>query len=358
MSQYRTCEGGRCVSRGIFRAAPNEPPAASEWAPDGTFPISSPLYIVWVYGTRRDAWRTIPGTAPGAWESLMAAINTSTCLWLHGYVVPQNTTRDLTGLTAVSLGPPLDSRSALVRSCCTCSSASRTRYIFYWWTFLTNQETPRLSIKLGDYPLAPTKLTVWNPGHFFFFSPLHLRILKGSITKQKSATIKTWQTKISCLNKTTFPNQKSPNSREAIKKAFKTASLQFRGGSRPNVVQTAKATKRKPTKTQQLWRAQNSKLMLSGRDNTPVGSVRSNEHSYTTRCQVTQNTSAWAAWNARFCAIVPSTVKMCQWSGEPCLMWRAQNFMGKTKKNLNLLKLPWYFSMFIQMTFLLSSKCT
>lgn len=209
----------------------------------------------------------------------MAAINTSTCLWLHSYVVPQNTTRDLTGLTAVSLGPPLDSRSALVRSCCTCSSASRTRYIFYWWTFLTNQETPRLNIKLGDYPLAPTNLTVWNPGHFFFFF-LICGFWRAAITKQKSAAIKTWQTKISCLNKTTFPNQKSPNSREAIKKAFKTASLQFRGGSRPNVVQTAKATKRKPTKTQQLWRARTQSSCCLGaiippseaciRTNTPI----------------------------------------------------------------------------------------
>lgn len=59
-------------------------------------------------------------------------------------------------------------------------------------------------------------------------------------------------TKISCLDKTMFPNQKSPNSKEAIKRVFKTASLQFRGGSLPNVVQTAKAAKRKPTKTQQL----------------------------------------------------------------------------------------------------------
>lgn len=64
MSQYRTCERGRCVSRGIFRAAPNEPPAASEWAPVGTFPISSPLYIVWVYGTRRDAWANYPWHSP------------------------------------------------------------------------------------------------------------------------------------------------------------------------------------------------------------------------------------------------------------------------------------------------------
>lgn len=54
------------------------------------------------------------------------------------------------------------------------------------------------------------------------------------------------------FGQTTFPNQKSPNSKEPIKTVLKTASLQFRGGSLPNVVQTAKATKRKPTKTQQL----------------------------------------------------------------------------------------------------------
>lgn len=51
---------------------------------------------------------------------------------------------------------------------------------------------------------------------------------------------------------TTFPNQKSPNSKESIKTVFKTASLQFTGGFLPNVAQTAKATERKPTETQQL----------------------------------------------------------------------------------------------------------
>lgn len=110
-----------------------QPPASGLQSEPSPFPAHR---VVWVYGTRRDAWRAVPGTAPGAWEPLMAAINTSTCLWLHSYVVPQHTTRELTGLTAVSPEPPFDSRPALVRSRCTCSSASRTRYVFYWRTFL------------------------------------------------------------------------------------------------------------------------------------------------------------------------------------------------------------------------------
>lgn len=140
--------------------------------------------VVWVYGTRRDAWRAIPGTASGAWEPLMAAINTSTCLWLHSYVVPQNTTRDLTGLTAVSPGPPFDSRSALVRSRCTCSSASRTRYIFYWRTFFINQETPRRSIKTGRLALVPTKPHGLESNFFLFW------IVKGSNYKTEISSHK------------------------------------------------------------------------------------------------------------------------------------------------------------------------
>lgn len=59
---------------------------------------------------------------------------------------------------------------------------------------------------------------------------------------------------IFCLEKKNH-YQKSPNSKGPIKKkVFKTASLQFKGGALPNVVQTAKAAKRKPTKTKQLQR--------------------------------------------------------------------------------------------------------
>lgn len=86
-------EPGRCVSAGFFRVVPSVSGLQSEPSP---FPAHC---VVWVYGTRGDAWRAIPGTAPAAWEPLMAAINTSTCLWLHSYVVPQNPARELTGPT-------------------------------------------------------------------------------------------------------------------------------------------------------------------------------------------------------------------------------------------------------------------
>lgn len=53
---------------------------------------------------------------------------------------------------------------------------------------------------------------------------------------------------------TTFPNEKSPNSKDSIKTVFKPASLLFTGVSLPNVAQTAKATERKATEWQQLQR--------------------------------------------------------------------------------------------------------
>lgn len=53
---------------------------------------------------------------------------------------------------------------------------------------------------------------------------------------------------------TTFPNEKSPNSKDSIKTVFKPESLQFTGLFLPNVAQTAKAAERKATELQQLQR--------------------------------------------------------------------------------------------------------
>lgn len=53
---------------------------------------------------------------------------------------------------------------------------------------------------------------------------------------------------------TTFPNEKSPNSKDSIKTVCKPESLQFTGLFLPNVAQTAKATERKATELQQLQR--------------------------------------------------------------------------------------------------------
>lgn len=85
-------------------------------------------------------------------------------------------------------------------------------------------------------------------------------------------------TKISCLEKPRFLTRNPPNSKSPIKTVFKTASLQFRGGSFPNVVQTAKAARRKPTKNTAAVKNKNSKACfqtLSWSDNTVFGGMHS-----------------------------------------------------------------------------------
>lgn len=94
-------------------------------------------------------------------------------------------------------------------------------------------------------------LVAWIPGHSS--STLWMARAGGARNKkQESATIQNMTTKISCLDKPRFLTRNPPTQKDPLKQCSKQQVYNLKGGSLPNVVQTAKATRRKPTKTQQL----------------------------------------------------------------------------------------------------------
>lgn len=135
-----------------------------------------------------------------------------------------------------------------MRSCRTCSPVNPLYCLVLFTGCLIKRDRkhdiPALKLRRNYV----NSRSFWNPG-------LYLKVGASSYSNKKTELSKhtNMTTKISCLNKPRFLNKNPPTQKDPLKKkVFKTASLQFRGGSLPNVVQTAKAARRKPTKTQQL----------------------------------------------------------------------------------------------------------
>lgn len=137
-----------------------------------------------------------------------------------------------------------------MRSCRTCSPVNPLYCLFLFTGCLIKRDRkhdiPALKLRRNYV----NSRSFWNPGLYLNSRKVGASSYSNKKTELSKHTNMT--TKISCLDKPRFLNKNPPTQKDPLKKVFKTASLQFRGGSLPNVVQTAKAARRKPTKTQQL----------------------------------------------------------------------------------------------------------
>lgn len=157
--------------------------------------------------------------SPPTCNSLMAAINTFTCLWVHSYTALQH-------------------NKSINRSDRCLTSLRRCRLIRLW---------------LSLSHVKPPHLRLYGGRLLFIGLALGFSVCVNA-SKWKNRNQQPPNVKNILFAQTTFPSQKSPNSKDSIKTVFKTTSLQFPGftGFLPNVAQTAKATERKATETQQL----------------------------------------------------------------------------------------------------------
>lgn len=148
---------------------------------------------------------------PPTCNSLMAAINTFTCLWVHSYTALQH-------------------NKSINRSDRCLTSLRRCRLIQLWlsrvrmWIRRTCGCWRHLLFIGCRYELGNAMLEL---------SFLCVRMLVNKTTEISSQP----NIKNILFAQTTFPNQKSPNSKDSIKTVLKTASLQFTGGFLPNVAQ-------------------------------------------------------------------------------------------------------------------------